>query len=229
MIISYNHKKKLILFFRYVLAIPKTLIFNFRYFKLPVALKFPVIVSHNTRFIHLGGRIEIGVIKPGIVRIGFGSVDTIDFKSRRTLFMLDGTLRFRGKAKIGYGSALSVTGTLDIGHNFQISSASTIICAEAITIGNDTLLSWDILIMDTDQHTISCQLSEKRVNPNKRITIGDHVWIGARCTILKGSVIPGNTVVASATLFSGNTFDEEHTAIGGTPPAILKTNIQWHE
>jgi len=211
------------------LAIPKTIIFNLRYFKLPVALKFPVIISHNTRFVHLGGRIELGVIKLGIVRMGFGSVDTIDFKSRRTLFMLDGLIRFRGKAKIGYGSALSVNGTLNIGHNFQISSASTIICAEEITIGDNTLLSWDNLIMGTDQHAIYCQVSGKRINQNKRISIGDHVWIGARCAILKGSVIPGNTVVAANTLLSGNTFNKEHTAIGETPPLILKSNIQWHE
>ena len=46
--------------------------------------------------------------------------------------------------------------------------------------------------MDTDFHKVySIKNLEKQLNEPKPIYIGKNVWIGCRCTILKGSSIEG--------------------------------------
>jgi len=93
-------KEKLVEIYRYVLGIPKTIYFNFKYFKITDALKFPVIVSHKTNFRHLNGSIKLDVVKTAIVKIGFNPTQTIDFKYDRTILDIQGEIVFKGKCYI---------------------------------------------------------------------------------------------------------------------------------
>jgi acetyltransferase-like isoleucine patch superfamily enzyme len=106
-----------------------------------------------------------------------------------------------------------------------MTAESTIVCEHQISFGNDCLLSWDILIMDTDEHPIINQ-DGIRTNPDKPILVGNHVWIGCKCTLLKGTEIPNNTVVAAGTLLT-SAFSGENQVIGGNPPAVLKSDVRW--
>jgi len=56
--------------------------------------------------------------------------------------------------------------------------------------------------------------------------VGNHVWIGCKCVLLKGAEVPDNTVVAAGTMVKSN-FSSEYQVIGGNPPAILKRDIRW--
>ena len=56
----------------------------------------------------------------------------------------------------------------------------------ALTIGNDCLFSSDIYITSTDSHSIISKDTGKRINPSLSVTLGNHVWIGHRVSILKG-------------------------------------------
>lgn len=42
--------------------------------------------------------------------------------------------------------------------------------------------------------------NDKVINENKRVIIGNDVWIGCRSTILKGSEIASNSVIAAASI-----------------------------
>ncbi|WP_321330197.1 hypothetical protein [uncultured Ilyobacter sp.] len=179
-------RKKLKEIYRYFLGIPKTIYFNFKYFKIKDAIKLPVIVSHKVKFDNLSGKIELKKIKPAIVRIGFGTVENYDFKYSRTVLDIQGKIIFNGKAKIGYGSRLSVQGILEIGDKFQISAESTIICRKSVSFGNNNLISWENIIMDTDHHHIYNSEGVK-INEDREILIGDNVWIGCRNIVLKGT------------------------------------------
>lgn len=54
--------------------------------------------------------------------------------------------------------------------------------------------------MDTDSHPI---LSNGIViNQPKGFHIGDNVWVGSRCTILKGAAIPAGCVLAAGSILS---------------------------
>ncbi|MBQ3749733.1 MAG: hypothetical protein II865_00305 [Bacteroidales bacterium] len=213
-------------FWNILLSLPKTLRFNFHYFPLKTALKLPVFVSHRTFLRELHGKIMLPEkVNTAMIKIGFGDVGHYDRKRSRSIWQVSGTVAFGGKASIGHGSKLSVRGNLTLGADFNMTAESTIVCAHQISFGNDCLLSWDILIMDTDEHPIINQ-DGIRTNPDKPIFVGNHVWIGCKCTLLKGTEIPNNTVVAAGTLLT-SAFSGENQVIGGNPPAILKSNVRW--
>ena len=213
-------------FFNILRSIPKTLRFNLHYFPLKTALKLPVVVSHRTYLRELHGKVELPEkVERAMVKIGFGDVGHYDRKRSRGIWQVSGTVSFGGKASIGHGSKISVRGNLFFGDGFNMTAESTIVCAKEIRFGDDCLLSWDILVMDTDEHSLYNKDNE-RINPDKPIVVGDHVWIGCKCVLLKGAVVPNNTVIAAGTLLTSS-FAGEHQVIGGNPPTVLKHDIRW--
>ena len=213
-------------FWNILLSLPKTLRFNLHYFPLKTALRLPVFVSHRTFLRELHGKIVVPEkVNTAMIKIGFGDVGHYDRKRSRSIWQVSGTVAFGGKASIGHGSKLSVRGNLTLGADFNMTAESTIVCAHQISFGNDCLLSWDILIMDTDEHPIINQ-DGIRTNPDKPILVGNHVWIGCKCTLLKGTEIPNNAIVAAGTLLT-SAFSGENQVIGGNPPAVLKSDVRW--
>lgn len=64
------------------------------------------------------------------------------------------------------------------------------------------------------------------INHPEKIAIGNHVWIGCRCTILKGSVLPDNSIIGARSLIN-RPIKGERTIIGGSPAKVLKTDVDW--
>ena len=213
-------------FFNVLRSIPKTLRFNLHYFPLKTALKFPVVVSHRTYLRELHGKVELPEkVETAMIKIGFGDVGHYDRKRSRGIWQVSGTVSFGGKASIGHGSKLSVRGHLSLGAGFNMTAESTIVCAKEIRFGDDCLLSWDILVMDTDEHPLYNK-EDERINPDKAILVGNHVWIGCKCVLLKGAEVPDNTVVAAGTMLK-SAFAGNNQVIGGEPPTILKRDTRW--
>ena len=213
-------------FFNILRSIPKSLRFNLHYFPLKTALKMPVVVSHRTYLRELHGKVELPEkVETAMIKIGFGDVGHYDRKRSRGIWQVSGRVSFGGKTSIGHGSKLSVRGHLSLGAGFNMTAESTIVCAKEITFGEDCLLSWDILVMDTDEHPLYATENES-IYPDKAIIVGDHVWIGCKCVLLKGSEVPSHTVLAAGTLLK-TTFAGEHQVIGGNPPSILKRDVRW--
>ena len=213
-------------FFNIVRSIPKTLRFNFHYFPFKTALKLPVVVSHRTYLRELHGKVVLPEkLETAMVKIGFGDVGHYDRKRSRGIWQVSGTVSFGGKASIGHGSKLSVRGDLKLGAGFNMTAESTIVCAKDIIFGDDCLLSWDVLVMDTDEHPLYNKDNE-RINPDKPIVVGNHVWIGCKCILLKGAEVPNDTILAAGTLLK-SAFDGENQVIGGNPPSILKREVHW--
>ena len=209
----------------------KTIIFNFNYFSISTAIHLPVFIFKNTCLSAVKGKILFKCpIRMGIVRIGIHDLGTIDSKYNRTIWHCNGTVVFSGTASIGSGTRISINrgGSLLVGDKFCITGGSTIICSNKISFGDECLLSWDILIMDTDFHRI---LNEKNdiVNISKPIFIGNHVWIGCRNLILKGVHIADNVVVAAG---SKTTKDvaESYCIVGERDfSKIIKNNVYWEK
>lgn len=213
-------------FFNIVRSLPKTLRFNFHYFPLKTALKLPVVVSHRTYLRELHGKVELpDNVERAMVKIGFGDVGHYDRKRSRGIWQVSGLVSFGGKASIGHGSKLSVRGNLKLGAGFNMTAESTIVCAKEITFGDDCLLAWDVLVMDTDEHPLFDKDNE-RINPDRPIVVGNHVWIGCKCVLLKGAEVPNDTVLAAGTLLK-SAFAGENQVIGGNPPSILKRDVRW--
>lgn len=80
--------------------------------------------------------------------------------------------------------------------------------------------------MDTDFHQLS--RNSDNTNNDTSISIGNHVWIGCRSTILKGSDIPDGCVVgANSNVVSQ--FSLENSVLAGNPARNIKNGISWKE
>lgn len=98
--------------------------------------------------------------------------------------------------------------------------------AASIDIGNDCMLSTDILIRTGDKHSIIDVASGQRINPSRDVRIADRVWVGRDVQILKGTVLQPETVVGACSLVS-RAFDEGHCVVAGVPAKIVKRGIRW--
>jgi acetyltransferase-like isoleucine patch superfamily enzyme len=224
-------KNKLMKIYLYILGIPKTIYFNLKYFKIKDAIKLPILVSHRVYLMKSEGKILIDrsvKIKPGMVKLGFGEVGIFDQHKSRSIWQVSGIVVFKGKAAIGHGFKISVgpRGKLTLGNNFLMTAESQIVCHKEIEFGDNVLMSWENLIMDTDFHIIKDDLGNV-LNSDKKILIGNHVWIGCRCTILKGTKIGNNNIIAANSLITGDFSKNERVIIGGNPAKIIKTNVDW--
>lgn len=206
----------------------KTIVFNFKYLKFTQAIKLPIFISNHVYLKNLKGRVILeGDIRPGRIQIGYGNVGIFDDKKSRSVLDIHGTIVFKGSAKIGHGSKISVGigGLLTIGDVFKISAETSIIASKAVTIGDNCLFSWETLVMDTDFHDIR-NINGDIINHPKEIIIGNNVWIGCRCLLLKGSNIPNNSVVAANSVISTK-IEGENKIFGGNPVKILKSDVFW--
>lgn len=162
-------------------------------------------------------------------RIGVSDIGIVDGKRERCVWEVGGKLILRGKADLGAGTRISIgsDGILDLGDNFTVSGRTTIDTNKLIKFGSDCLLSWDILMMDSDYHKIK-DLNDRIISQPKPIVIGNHVWIGCRNTILKGVHLNDNVIVAAGSLVT-RSMNDGNCIIGGTGNElrVIKQNINW--
>ena len=96
----------------------------------------------------------------------------------------------------------------------------------SIRIGNDCMFSENVHIRSTDGHTIFDKDTLEPINKPENIVIGDHVWLGDAVCVLKGSIIPDNSVVGAKAVVT-KAFDEPNVILAGIPARIIKRNINW--
>lgn len=95
-----------------------------------------------------------------------------------------------------------------------------------IVIGQDCMFAYDIDVRTGDSHSIISKESNERINYAENITIGNHVWIAAHSTLLKGSVIPDESVVATGSIVTEK-YNTTGIIIGGNPARRLRDGITW--
>lgn len=116
---------------------------------------------------------------------------------------------------------LFAKGKLIIGKKFGINKYSRIVVHEKISIGDHVTIGQMVSILDHDHHykmnRENLILDGYKTAP---IQIGNNVWIGDKCTILKGVTIGDNVVVGAHTLVHKDV--PSGVVVGGNPFAILK-------
>jgi acetyltransferase-like isoleucine patch superfamily enzyme len=90
---------------------------------------------------------------------------------------------------------------LEVGNNSGIGYGTVISITKRITIGDHVMIGANCMIMDSDDHPIDPVLRLQRASVNeedvKPVTIGNNVWVGAYCTILKGVTIGNNSIISA--------------------------------
>ncbi|GAB4039736.1 acyltransferase [Spirosoma jeollabukense] len=207
--------------------LPTTLYFNFHYFPFKTAIRLPVMVSANVRLLRTQGRVELSSpVTHRMIRIGFGSVGIFDRNGSKSIWEVTGTVQFKGRADIGHGSKICVLdGHLSLGNNFKITAESQLVCNKSIEFGDDCLLSWQVLVMDTDFHKVY-DTDGRRLNEDRSIHIGKKNWIGCRAMVLKGVTIPDNCVVAAGSTVTRSVKTGD-AILAGSSADIIRVGIQW--
>lgn len=116
---------------------------------------------------------------------------------------------------------LFAKGLLQIGKRFCINRYSRIVAHEKIEIGNHVTIGQMVSILDHD-HQYKMVDGQLKLDGYKTapIKIGNNIWIGDKCTILKGVSIGDNVVVGANTLVNKDV--PSNVVIGGQPFKILK-------
>lgn len=114
---------------------------------------------------------------------------------------------------------------LEIGEFTSIGPSTVINAANRIQIGKRCLIAWNCDIMDTDFHSIILSEEEPARPISAPVCIGDDVWIGARCIILKGVTIGENSVIGAGSVVSSDI--PPHSLAAGNPARVLRTITGW--
>lgn len=144
-------------------------------------------------------------------------------------------------AHVQVGSDCLIAGTLiveteksliNIGDNVFIGGGTIIDCVDRVSIENDVLISYQVLIMDSDNHSIR---ASERIEDLKRwraeeydwsnvnrasITIRSKAWIGARAIITKGVEIGEGAIVASGAVLTKDV--PPYSIAAGNPAKIIR-------
>ena len=177
-----------------------------------VALKGTVVSIDPTAYICVGS---------GKVILNDSWCDANPFK---TLFSMreKSSLIVHGSLSIYSNADISVNenAVLEIGSGF-INHGARIHAFDKISIGQGVYIGDDVAIRDSDGHEIVGSLK----NMTSPIIIEDHVWIGARVTIVKGITIGTGAVVAAGAVVVKDV--PANTLVAGIPARVVKENVEW--
>lgn len=133
------------------------------------------------------------------------------------------------RSTIGAGKIFN-NPVFSVGANSSIGYGTSISIAKEVTIGHDTMISVNCLIMDNDDHPVSPAkrllkegVSKEEVKPVK---IGSNVWIGAHTAILKGVTIGDNSIVGTHSVVTSDI--PKNCIYAGAPARLIKKDINTY-
>ncbi len=116
--------------------------------------------------------------------------------------------------------------------------ASTLVCAEAIEIGDDVLVSWGCTVVDHNSHAIAWHDRRRDVTnwfvgkkdwanvERSVVRIGNRVWIGFNVIVLKGVSIGEGAVVGAGSVVTRDV--PPYTVVAGNPARPIR-ELEAHE
>lgn len=113
---------------------------------------------------------------------------------------------------------------LEIGSNTGI-SATAIVCTTKISIGSFVKIGGNTVIYDTDFHSLDAKqradlTADMENTKNAPVIIGDHVFIGAHSTILKGVNIGSYSIIGSGSVVTKSI--PPYEIWGGNPAKFIR-------
>ena len=126
----------------------------------------------------------------------------------------------------------AATSRIAIGNNVFLGGGSLIDCLNQVTVEDDVLISYQVIIMDSDNHSLR---ASERIGDLKRwrnekcdwsrvnsapVVIGSKAWIGARAIITKGVVIGEGGIVASGSVVTKDV--PPYTIVAGNPARVVR-------
>ncbi len=132
----------------------------------------------------------------------------------------------RGFVILSHGSLIRVNQNAVLEFRGKVTSNInlTIVCEQLIRIGNDTMMGHDVIIYDSDYHPTEYS-NEEFCTHTSPVYIGDHVWIGTRAMIMKGSNIGTGSIIGANAYFTGNL--PANTLVSCIPSRTVLRDVKW--
>jgi acetyltransferase-like isoleucine patch superfamily enzyme len=132
-------------------------------------------------------------------------------------------LTINGGVKLARGVVLELqkNASVELGKNLRVNANSWIIASQGIKIGDDTMISWDVEIIDTDFH----RMSREGAVMAAPIEIGNHVFVGKHTIVMKGVRIGDGAVVGAGAVVTRDV--PENCLVAGVPARVIKKNVNW--
>ena len=144
--------------------------------------------------------------------------------------------------QLGRGAQVYLAVMFDMGPDARVTfgdyasmTGGRLICDAAITVGAYTLISWNVVIMDTYRLPLDPKLrrqvlqavgrSLERVMahpdaPVRPVSIGENVWIGFDACVLPGVTIGRGSIVGAKSVVVEDV--EPFTLVAGNPARVLR-------
>lgn len=189
---------------------------HFKVFLLKKIHKNHVILEGNIKI--LGQLPHFKVPKNGKVFFGNKVVLNSDYKNTNT------ALTYRCKFVTGY------EGVIKIGNHTMLNGVC-VVSYQKVEIGDECQIASSTIISDTDFHPVDPVLRSKQVKGESfpfstvgktPIKIGNNVWIGWNCTILKGVEIGDDSIVAAGSVVLAGKYPSS-SLIAGNPAKVIKS------
>ena len=210
---------------------PKSLYLNYRCLSRVQAKKLPIRVKWNTKLGNLEKEcieIKSDKIERSMIKIGYQGCKFVSQGNSYISIENGGKLIFKGKSIIAEGANIYIYGgKVTIGDKFYANRNLQIQCNKSISFGDSVLLGWNVKVRDTDGHEVLVDGISKPYT--KRIDICNHVWVAADTSILKGSYIDDECIIACGSIVCGSKFRVKNCLIAGIPAQIKKEKVKWNE
>lgn len=121
----------------------------------------------------------------------------------------------------------------DIGKEFSINESYRIILGAdtSIIIGDDCMFSYDISMRSNDGHAIFDVTTGENMNSSysirkeRKIIVGNHVWVGEGTEILYNTQIGDGSIIGAKSLVKGKILN--NCIAAGIPARVKRKNIAW--
>lgn len=95
-----------------------------------------------------------------------------------------------------------------------------------VQIGRDCLFASGISVRGSSHHGLWDRATGTLLNPEARVFIGDHVWVGDQVVVLNKARIPSGSVVAARSVVN-KAFTEDNVLLAGASAQIRRHNVEW--
>jgi acetyltransferase-like isoleucine patch superfamily enzyme len=174
------------------------------------------------------------IIKSKIIINGKNNIFIFDdnVKISNCTFLIKGDnclLDFRG-ARNMFGSRFELLDSntkLIVNNNTGFNKDRLVIAgvSNEVNIGSNCIFAENVEVWASDTHSVLDTNSNKRINQDRPIFIGDRVWLGNRALIQKGVCIGNDVVIAAGSIVTKDIAN--NTLVAGVPAVPIKNNIKW--
>lgn len=156
--------------------------------------------------------------------------ENVHLWNSRIDFNLDNSILYLSSSIHDYSVNISLhnDNVCYIGKNNFFNGKTIFVLSESknIVLGDDCLISYNVVFRVSDGHPIYNKNSKERMNYARSIYAGDHVWFGQNAMIFKGSRIGSGSIIGAGSVVSNKTIPS-NTAYGGAPLKLIRQDSFW--